>query len=119
MPIKPIKMKHLETIQGNIVKRALGLPHPTHSTELMNVLWLLTIEQLIMKNSLNLWHCVVKSTTPERDLNNVLPTQYAESGTQGHPDRQNVKRFLDIFLKHFLNISPLRHDVLLLLVRLF
>lgn len=74
LAIKPTSMKRHDYIQGNIMKRTVRLPRPAHSTALMSALWLPTIKQFIMKNSLSLWHHVAKSTTPARDLNNAFLT---------------------------------------------
>ena len=74
-------MSTLKTTQGNIIKRIMGLNKRSHHSKLLKSLNIPSVEDVIMKNSLCLYHNTFKTDNPARDLQATLLSEYLIKGS--------------------------------------
>lgn len=73
-------LKVLKTTQGNIIKRIMGINKRSHHSKLLNALTIPSVEDVIAKNSLRLYHNIFKTDTPARDLQSTFLSKYLIKG---------------------------------------
>ena len=60
--------KKLESFQGSLINRTLGLRKCIHHTELVQALRINTISDNLKKTTISLWERIFKVDSPVRDL---------------------------------------------------
>ena len=76
IPISKNNIKKLDTIQGNLVKQAVGLSKRAHTTELLLSLGINRIPDVLNKNIASLYNRIFKINTPLQDLTTYFLSQY-------------------------------------------
>ena len=76
IPINKNNIKKLDTIQGNLIKQAVGLSKRAHTTELLLSLGINRIPDVLNKNIASLYNRIFKISTPLQDLTTYFLSQY-------------------------------------------
>ena len=74
-------IKVLRTTQGNIIKRITGINKRSHHSKLLKALSIPPVEDIIIKNTIRLYHNIFKTDTPARDLQSTLLSEYLIKGS--------------------------------------
>lgn len=61
-------IKHLDSIQGGLIKQCLGISKSSHHSHLCTALRVAPVKNVMDQYVLNLWHNIFKSQSPVRDL---------------------------------------------------
>ncbi|KAK2149411.1 hypothetical protein NP493_2992g00000 [Ridgeia piscesae] len=67
-------MRRLESVQGSLIKRSLGLSKLSHNTALFEALNIEKIEDIVNRNVLSLYNRIFKVESPARRLMQHLLT---------------------------------------------
>ena len=73
-------MEVLKTTQGNIIKRITGINKRSHHSKLLKALSIPPVEDIIIKNTIRLYHNIFKTDTPARDLQATMLSEYLING---------------------------------------
>ena len=73
-------LKQLNSAQGTIIKRIMGVNNRAHHSNLQKALFVPTVVKIIENNSLRLYRNIFKSNTPARNLQSVLLAEYITKG---------------------------------------
>ena len=73
-------LKQLNSAQGTIIKRIMGVNNRAHHSNLQKALFVPTVVKVIENNSLRLYRNIFKSNTPARNLQSVLLAEYITKG---------------------------------------
>ena len=74
-------IKHLKTVQGNTIKRVLGINKRSHHSNILKALGVPSVEDVIKNNAVRLYRNTFKANTPARDLQSVLLAHFILKGT--------------------------------------
>ena len=76
IPISKTNIKKLDTIQGNLVKQAMGLSKRAHTTKLLLSLCIHRIPDVLNENIASLYNRIFKISTPLQDITTYFVSQY-------------------------------------------
>ena len=74
-------IKKMETCQGNIIKKSLGLSKFSHSTEILCALNINKIHHTSVQNSISLWNRLFSVNSPTTSLCSDLYGNYLQDGS--------------------------------------
>lgn len=80
IPLSKRDLKTLNSTQGAVVKRVMGIPKRSHHTRLLDALRLKTIDDIINTNTQKLYHRVFSCQSPAKELQMRLLTEYITTG---------------------------------------
>ena len=73
-------MAHLKSVQGSLIKTALGISKRSHHSHLVRALGICNIMDTVEINTLSLFYRVYRCASPYRTLCNFLLAQYISNG---------------------------------------
>ena len=74
-------IKQLKTLQGNTIKRVMGISKHSHHSNILKALGVPTIDDVIKNNAMRLYSNIFKANTPARDLQSTLLSHFILNGT--------------------------------------
>ena len=103
MDCLPLVMRHynkLESTQGSVMKRCLGISKRSHHSSLLTALQITPVRHILRNQSTSLFHRICNTDSPTKDLNMYLMSLHI---TTGHIIKGT---FVDKLLK--MGISPIQ-----------
>jgi hypothetical protein len=81
VPLSSADLKQLQSAQGSIVKRVMGIPKHSHHTRLLTALHIPRVDNLIGVNVQKLYHRIFKKTSPAQELQSRFLSSYLRTNT--------------------------------------
>ena len=69
-------LKQLRSVQGNVIKRVMGIPKRSHHSELLEALRIPATNELVKVNTQKLYHRIFKCKSPARDIQQRFLANY-------------------------------------------
>ena len=69
-------LKQLRSVQGNVIKRVMGIPKRSHHSELLEALRIPATDELVKVNTQKLYHRIFKCKSPARDIQQRFLANY-------------------------------------------
>ena len=74
-------IKHLRTLQGNTIKRVMGISKHSHHSNILKAVGVPPVDDVIKNNAMRLYRNIFKANTPARDLQSTLLAHFILKGT--------------------------------------
>ncbi len=74
-------LQNLNTVQGKLIKQSLGLSKHSHNTQLLEAMSIKSVTDIVVRNTVGLYHRIFKVASPTRTMNFYLMSLYLLNGT--------------------------------------